>query len=116
METGSLVTTDNKEDRNIMALIQAGGILFGFLPALIVYLIKKDGGNQWLITESKEALNFQITILLAYIVASVLSALLIGIFIFPLVFLFNLVFCIIAALKSSSGEGYRYPLTLRLLS
>ncbi|MBE7566197.1 DUF4870 domain-containing protein [Acidithiobacillus thiooxidans] len=116
METSSLVTSSNKEDRNIMALIQAGGILFGFLPALIVYLIKKDGDNQWLITESKEALNFQITILLAYIVASVLSALLIGIFIFPLVFLFNLVFCIIAALKSSRGEGYRYPLTLRLLS
>ncbi len=116
MDMENLLPTTSKDDRNIMALTQAGGILFGFIPALIVYLIKKDSGNTWLITESKEALNFQITILFAYIVASVLSALLIGLFIFPLIFLFNLVFCIIAALKASSGEAYRYPLTLRLLS
>ena len=116
MEAESLVAISSKEDRNIIALTHAGGILFGFIPALIVYLIKKDTGNAWLISESKEALNFQITILLAYIAASILSALLIGLFIFPLIFLFNLIFCIIAAVKASNGESYRYPLTLRLLS
>ena len=116
MESNNLTQTSSKDDRNIIALTHAGGILFGFIPALIVYLLKKDGGNLWLVEQSKEALNFQITILLAYIVASVLSALLIGLFLFPLVFLFNLVFCVIAAIKASHGEAYRYPLTLRLLS
>ncbi|MHB1633540.1 MAG: DUF4870 domain-containing protein, partial [Acidithiobacillus sp.] len=66
--------------------------------------------------QSKEALNFQITVLIAYVVASILSTLLIGMLIFPLIFMVNLIFCVLAAIKASNGEVYRYPLTLRLLS
>ncbi|CDQ10829.1 conserved protein of unknown function [Acidithiobacillus ferrivorans] len=116
METSNLVEVASKDDRNIAALTHAGGILFGFIPALIVYLLKKDSGPAWLVQQSKEALNFQITVLIAYVVASILSILLIGMFIFPLIFIVNLTFCILAAIKASNGETYRYPLTLRLLS
>lgn len=41
METSNLVEVASKDDRNIAALTHAGGILFGFIPALIVYLLKK---------------------------------------------------------------------------
>ena len=116
METSNLVEVASKGDRNIAALTHAGGILFGFIPALIVYLLKKDSGSAWLVQQSKEALNFQITVLIAYVVASILSTLLIGILIFPLIFIVNLIFCVLAAIKASNGEVYRYPLTLRLLS
>ena len=116
METSNPVEVASKDDRNIAALTHAGGILFGFIPALIVYLLKKDSGPAWLVQQSKEALNFQITVLIAYVVASILSILLIGMLIFPLIFMVNLIFCVLAAIKASNGEVYRYPLTLRLLS
>ena len=58
METSNLVEVASKDDRNIAALTHAGGILFGFIPALIVYLLKKDSGSAWLVQQSKEALNF----------------------------------------------------------
>ncbi|MHB8211255.1 MAG: DUF4870 domain-containing protein [Acidithiobacillus sp.] len=116
METSNLVEVASKDDRNIAALTHAGGILFGFIPALIVYLLKKDSGSAWLVQQSKEALNFQITVLIAYVVASILSTLLVGMLIFPLIFIVNLIFCVLAAIKASNGEVYRYPLTLRLLS
>jgi hypothetical protein len=116
METSNLVEVASKDDRNIAALTHAGGVLFGFIPALIVYLLKKDSGPAWLVQQSKEALNFQITVLITYVLASILSILLIGMLIFPLIVIVNLTFCILAAIKASNGETYRYPLTLRLLS
>ena len=116
MTNNDLTEVSSKDDRNIAALTHAGGILFGFIPALIVYLIKKDSGPVWLVQQSKEALNFQITVLIAYVVATALSALMIGLVLFPPIFLANLIFCILAAIKASQGESYRYPLALRLLS
>ncbi|MGC9216093.1 DUF4870 domain-containing protein [Acidithiobacillus sp.] len=116
MDSNDLVESVSKDDRNIAALTHVGGIIFGFIPSLIVYLLKKDSGSAWLVQQSREALNFQITVLIACVVASILSALLIGLFIFPLIFIMNLIFCVVAAIKASNGEVYRYPLTLRLLS
>jgi len=41
---------------------------------------------------------------------------LVGIILIPIVWLFNIVFCIIAAISSSKGENYRYPFCLRLIN
>ena len=48
-----------------------------------------------------------ITILLVFVV--------IGAFLAPLVWIANVVFCIIAGLKANQGEMYRYPVALRLI-
>jgi uncharacterized Tic20 family protein len=104
----------NAEQRNIAMLVHLGGIFFGFLPSLIVYLVKKD--DPYLCEQSKEALNFQITVLIAMVVAWLSMFLLIGFLLLPLVALANLVLCIIAAVKTSNGVNYRYPFTLRLLA
>ena len=105
METSNLVEVASKDDRNIAALTHAGGILFGFIPALIVYLLKKDSGSAWLVQQRKEALNFQITVLLAYVVASILSTLLIGILIFPLIFIVNFLLKNSLLIKQPDGAG-----------
>ena len=47
-----------------------GGVL-GFLPSLIIWLVFKDRGS-FTNTEAKEALNFQITLVFAYIISSIL--------------------------------------------
>src|SRR5688572_29351752 len=58
-------------------LIHIGGILFGFLPALIGYLVLKDRGP-FIREHTATALNFQITLFIAYTVGWITSLLLIG--------------------------------------
>ena|ERR1039457_3258396 len=102
-------------DKNIAVLTHLGGIFFGFIPALIVWLLKKDD-SPYIGEQAREGLNFQITVLLGYLVAWVLSFVLIGLLVFPVVYIANLVLCIVAAVKTSKGEEYRYPFSLRLIS
>ena len=49
------------------------------------------------------------------LVAGVLCLLLIGFALLAILHILNVVFVIIAALKASEGQLYRYPLTIRLI-
>jgi uncharacterized Tic20 family protein len=109
------IIVPNNNDKNIVTITHLGGILFSFVPSLIVWLLKKDD-SEYIAAQAKEALNFQITLLLAQFVAYVLIFILVGFLLLGLIWIFNIVFCIIAAISSSKGESYRYPLTLRLIN
>lgn len=114
-------TTPTPEERNWAVLCHLGALL-GFviwglgvvLGPLIVWLIKKDT-MPFVNDQGKEALNFQITVLLAGIVCSALVFVLIGIPLLAALAIADLVFIIIAAIKASEGVSYRYPLSLRLI-
>lgn len=96
----------------------AGFVLPGFghiLGPLIVWLIKRGDATE-IDAHGKEALNFQISMLLYDIVAAVLCLLLIGFALLAILHILNVVFVIIAAVKAGEGQTYRYPLTIRLLS
>lgn len=82
---------------------------------LIVWLVKKDT-MPFVDDQGKESLNFQITVLIAAIVAGILIVVLIGFLLLPLIGLLALVFTIIGAIKANEGTNYRYPFTLRLIS
>lgn len=85
-----------------------------FLGPALVWLLKKND-YPFVDDQGKEALNFQITLLLISIVAGFLAAVLIGVFILYLLPFYWLVLTIMAAVKASDGVSYRYPYTLRLL-
>lgn len=91
-----------------------GGIFFGFIPALFVYLFKSE--NQFLKSVAKDNLNFQISLMIYASIATVLIFLLIGILLLPIVLIGGFVIQILAALAASNGEKYNYPLTIKLLS
>lgn len=92
----------------------------GVLGPLIIWLIKRDSlpfaGDQ-----AKEALNFNITVLIAAAALVLFSIITVGIGLLltvPLgfaLFFYWLVFTIIAAVNANNGVRYRYPLTLRLV-
>lgn len=91
----------------------------GLAGPLLIWLMRKDE-SEYVAEQSMEALNFQITILLLYIVLGVLkSTHIIGILIFFPVFsvmlLADLAFIISATLKANTGEQYKYPINLRLV-
>jgi uncharacterized protein len=109
-ESKSTISSDSK---NFALMAHLGGIVLGFVAPLIVYLVKTE--DKFAKEEAKEALNFQITVAIAMLVASILTVVLIGILLFPIILIGNLVFCILGAISVSDGKSYRYPVTLRLI-
>ncbi len=109
------ITTPSNDEKNIATITHLGGTVFWFIPALVVWVLKKDD-SAYLADQSREALNFQITILIAQFVAGLLAIILIGFVLMGIIWLFNFIFCIIAAIATSKGETYRYPLCLRLIN
>ena len=104
------------EDRTLALLTHLSGIIASFIGPLIVWLIHKDRADKAFVNDQAvEALNFQITIAIAYLACMVLSVVLIGALLMPLVWIVNLVFCILAAVKANEGVRYRYPFALRLI-
>jgi len=109
--------SDVSQDDKTMAMIgHLSGIVAGFIGPLIIWLINKDKTDkEWLNNQAKEALNFQITVLIAYFAGGILTMVLIGFLIIFAVMVGNLVLCIMAGLKANEGVDYRYPMTLRLI-
>lgn len=104
----------NKDARTMGMLAHILGIPLGFLGPLIIWLIKKDE-MPFVDDQGKESLNFQITVLIAFVVSGLLTCVFIGMFLFPVVFVGNIILCIMGAMKANNGETYRYPFALRLI-
>lgn len=107
-------TVPSKDDCNIAMLSHLLGIFTGFLGALIIWLLKKDDST-FIASQSKEALNFQITITIGFIIAWLLAFILIGVILIPILLIVNLIFCILGAMAASKGQNYRYPFAVRLV-
>jgi uncharacterized Tic20 family protein len=84
------------------------------LGPLIVWLVKR-GDSPEIDAHGKEALNFQISMLIYSLVAAVLCLVLIGFALLVVLHILNVVFVIVAAIRASDGQLYRYPLSLRLV-
>lgn len=88
---------------------------FGNIVAPTVIWMMKRGEDPFIDECGKESLNFQITMTLYIIAAALLTVILVGIPLLIIIPIFGLVCIIKAAIKTSDGEHYRYPLTLRLI-
>jgi uncharacterized Tic20 family protein len=110
-----IIAPANSDEKNIAVVTHITGIFFSIFPGLIVWLLKKDE-SPYISDQAREALNFQITLLIAYLVAGVLVFILIGFLLIFLIWLANIIFSILAAVAASRGENYRYPLSLRLIN
>ena len=107
--------------RTWSALCHASALLGVFLhfpghllAPLIVWLLKRDESPE-IDAHGKEAVNFQLSMLLYNIIAAVFCLVLIGFLILPILWVLNAILVIIAAIKASDGEFYRYPMTIRFL-
>ena len=100
------------------------GGLGNFLGPLIIWQMKKDT-LPFAADQAKEALNFNITVLIVAVVFGVIGAIFTAItlgfgaiLVVPLGLVLGaawLVFTIMAAMKANEGIAYRYPLTIRLI-
>jgi hypothetical protein len=102
-------------DQRMWAIFaHVGGIFFSFIPALVIWLIYKDR-DDYVRDQSAEALNWQITLIIAYAVSGLLVLVLIGFFLLFAIGIASLVLGIMAAVAANRGERYRYPVNLRLV-
>jgi hypothetical protein len=81
---------------------------------LVVWQIKKDA-MPFVDDQGKEALNFQITVMLAMLISGILWVVVIGMLLMLLVGLGALALTIVAGIRANEGVRYRYPFTLRLV-
>src|SRR4249919_4153662 len=94
----------SQDDRTMAMIGHLSGIVAGFIGPLVIWLINKDKTDKgWLNEQAKEALNFQITIIIAYIIAGALTLILIGMLLIPVILLVNLILCIMAGMKANEG-------------
>ena len=111
----------NKEERTWAMFAHLSAFVGHFIPfghilaPLIIWMIKKPE-MPFVADQAKEALNFQITMTICFIVAFILCLVFIGVILLPAVWLFDIVFTIVAAVKANDGVTYRYPVTLRLVN
>lgn len=103
------------DERLWATLIHVGGLFFNFIPALVGYLVLKDRGP-FVRAHAATALNFQLTLLIAYLAGVILTIVIVGVFVLIALPIVNIVFCIIAAVKANRGEWYKYPLTIPFVS
>lgn len=89
-------------------------VALAFLGPLVVWLVKRED-HPFIALHAREALNFNLSVLIYAIAAGILSIILIGIPILIAILVAWVVLTIIAAVKASNGEEYRYPLTIRFV-
>lgn len=95
------------------------GAVTTFVGPLIIWLIKKDE-SPFVDDQGKEALNFQITILIGYVAAAIVTMIpvigCIGALLYPVFGIVSLIFGILGGIEANKGVAYRYPFALRLIS
>jgi uncharacterized Tic20 family protein len=84
------------------------------LGSLFIWLIKRDE-DPFVEQHSREALNFQLSMLIYLIISAILIIVLIGIVLIVAIAIFQFVMAIIAAVKAANGEMYHYPLAMRMV-
>ena len=100
---------------HLISLVGLLGNGIGFvLGPLIVWLLKKEE-HPFIDDQGKEAVNFQITMLIAACICGILSLVVIGIFLVAVVALIMIILPIIAAIKANDGVEYRYPISIRFI-
>ena len=110
----------NQEEKTFAVLSHVGTlagyfiVLGNFIVPMVIYMVKNEESDT-ISDHAKASLNFQLNVLVIFLIALVISFIpFIGwIFGFPLLFLvigFNVVCVIIATVKAIDGELFKYPI------
>ena len=83
----------------------------GIIGPLICWLTRKDE-SQWVDQNGKQSMNFQLSILLYMVLSIPLIIIIIGIPIIIFLGFLEVICIIIASVKASKGEEFKYPVTI----
>ncbi|HSJ46688.1 MAG TPA: DUF4870 domain-containing protein [Euzebyales bacterium] len=102
------------------------GVLLGGLPAflgpLVVWLLRRDAGDPFATEHAREALNFNLSVIIYVIAAVVVTIFTLGLallIVAPVALIAAIGYLVVtirATIAASHGEEYTYPLAIRLVS
>jgi len=107
--------TPTSDDRNMSVLCHVLGLFTSILGPLILWLVMREK-SPFIDFHGKQAVNFNITMVIAYFVSGLSMCLYIGILLVPVVMILQLVFTILAAMKASQGERYVIPIAIPIIN
>lgn len=100
---------------HLMLIFATLTVLPMVLGPLVMWLIKRRD-SAFIDDHGREALNFNISILI-YMLASGLAFVCgIGVVLMPVVWVFGMVVPVLAAIAANRGEYYRYPACIRIIA
>ena len=118
----SSVTSLSPSDERLWGMLAHLSALAGFIipfgnviGPVVVWQIQKDK-SAFVDYHGKEAVNFQITMTIAYCIALLLIIVVIGVPILVVLGILSVVFSVIAGVKANNGEYYKYPYTFRFIN
>jgi len=122
-DSGSYGEEPNADDQTMAMIAHFGMILFGWLPALIIYLVKGDA--PWVKGEAAKAFNFAIVIQAAYIAFFVVG-IMIAIIDIPILgcivwlgyfgaWVVQAIFGVVNGMKINKNEVTKYPVEIPIL-
>ena len=102
------------DERLFAALIYVLSFFTVFLGPLVIWIVKKDQSS-FVDYHGREYFNFLISYTIYGLVAGLLTFVLIGFLLLPIVGIAAFIFTIIAAIKAFEGKEYRFPFIFRIL-
>jgi uncharacterized protein len=109
------VFTETERNWSMLCHMSAfAGFIFPFgaiIGPLVCWLSKRDE-SLWVNENGKAALNFNLSVLLYMVLLTPLIFIIVGIPLIGMLLVFKVVFIIIASVKASKGEEFRYPLSI----
>lgn len=88
--------------------------LGSIIAPVILWLIWREK-DPYIDEMGREAVNFQLTMLLYYIICTALFIFLIGLVLIFAAMIFHITFIIVGAVQTSRGASYRYPMIIRFI-
>lgn len=111
---GGTATPPDSNEKMLATFSHLGSVIGGFVLPLVIWLTQKDK-SKFVEENAKEALNFQITLMLTFIVGAILMIIFIGILVIIAAAICGLIFGIMGAVKANEGVVYKYPMNIRFI-
>jgi hypothetical protein len=114
VEQNSIDKLPTSDEKTMALLSHILTVVFWLIAPLVIYLVKKDEST-FVAEHAKESLNFQLTLMLLYIISFILIFVIVGFFFLIALYFINLIFIIVATIKAAEGKSYKYPFTIRFI-
>jgi uncharacterized Tic20 family protein len=101
------------DPKTIAALTHASALILGFIGPLVAYLVYPN--DPFIREHGRQALNFQLTLLIGMLISFVLIFVIVGFFTLIGLMIASIVLHIQGTIAASKGEPFRYPLTIEFI-
>ncbi|QWC18257.1 DUF4870 domain-containing protein [Halorubrum sp. 2020YC2] len=107
----SSVSSERVEGDTTLAALSHASALFASFLGPILFLLLADDDDELVKQNAKNSLNFQIVVFVALMIAAVLSFVFIGLLLFPVIAVVDLILVLVATVKANYGQVYSCPFT-----